>query len=450
GEETENIPLYLSKVRVLTENAEDFVDKTEGFRAAKNIRLNPGDRILELEVSLLDYESSADNQYAYQIEGYQDQWVYTGENKISIINPPYGRYAIKIKGRGASGVWSNEILSVPVYVRKPFYLRWPFIVLLSAFIIATALWAVRWRVAKLNKDRARLESEVQKRTLTIQQQAEELKALDKAKTRFFSNITHEFRTPLTLVIGPLEQVISEQPPPTIFRRRLNGILKNARHLLGLINQMLDLSKIESGRMEIEVSRGDLAAYTKELTTRFQPLARKKGLRLTFVAHQDNWETQFDKDKWDKIVYNLLSNAIKFTPPGNAIQISLASARQNGVEFIRLDVKDTGIGIEKGQIEQVFDRFYQADSSLTRTQGGTGIGLSLVKELVEMQGGQIRVASEPGKGTTFELFLPVLPAEQARPLAENGLATGPLPVPALLEEKSTPKGKTAPADGQEKL
>ncbi|MCB0616785.1 MAG: hypothetical protein KDC75_25880, partial [Phaeodactylibacter sp.] len=255
GEETENIPLYLSKVRVLTENAEDFVDKTEGFRAAKNIRLDPGDRILELEVSLLDYESSTDNQYAYQIEGYQDQWVYTGENKISIINPPYGRYAIKIKGRGASGAWSNDILNIPVYARKPFYLQWPFIAFLFAFIIAMVIAIVRWRVFKLKKDRARLEAEVRNRTRTIAAQAEELKELDKVKTRFFSNITHEFRTPLTLIIGPLEQVIAEQPPPTIFRRRLNGVLKNARHLLGLINQMLDLSKIESGRLEIEVSRG---------------------------------------------------------------------------------------------------------------------------------------------------------------------------------------------------
>ncbi|MCB9294738.1 MAG: HAMP domain-containing histidine kinase [Lewinellaceae bacterium] len=217
---------------------------------------------------------------------------------------------------------------------------------------------VHKRTRQLEEQNRQIEADKQ----VIATQAEELKALDKAKTRFFSNITHEFRTPLTLIIGPLEQVISEQPPATIFRRRLNGVLKNAQHLLGLINQMLDLSKIESGRLEIEVSRGDLVAYTRELTNRFQPLARKKELRLVFTAHPDNWETQFDKDKWDKIVYNLLSNAIKFTPPGNAIQISLASVRQNGVEFIRLDVKDTGIGIEKGQIEQVFDRFYQADSS----------------------------------------------------------------------------------------
>ena len=449
GEETENIPLYLSKVRVLTENAEDFVDKTEGFRAAKNIRLDPGDRILELEVSLLDYESSTDNQYAYQIEGYQDQWVYTGENKISIINPPYGRYAIKIKGRGASGAWSNDILNIPVYARKPFYLQWPFIAFLSAFIIAMIFAIVRWRVFKLKKDRARLEAEVRNRTRTIAAQAEELKELDKVKTRFFSNITHEFRTPLTLIIGPLEQAIAEQPPPTIFRRRLNGVLKNARHLLGLINQMLDLSKIESGRLEIEVSRGDLVAYTRELTNRFQPLARKKELSLAFTTHQDKWETQFDKDKWDKIVYNLLFNAIKFTPPGNAVQVSLASARQNGVEFIRLDVKDTGIGIEQEQLEQIFDRFYQGDNSSTRAQGGTGIGLSLVKELVELQGGEIRVSSEVGKGTTFEVYLPVLEGEQVQPLDAEP-APEPIALPVAEEEIPVPPAPVSSFSEQPKL
>ncbi len=449
GEEKENIPLYLAKVRVLTENAEDFLDKTEDFRAAKMIRLDPGARILELEVSLLDYESSADNQYAYQIEGYQDQWVYTGENKISIINPPYGRYAIKIKGRGASGAWSGEILSVPVYVKKPFYLQWPFIVMLSAFIIATAIGAVRWRVAKLKRDRVRLEAEVQKRTLTIQQQAEELKTLDKAKTRFFSNITHEFRTPLTLIIGPLEQVVADPALPSIFRRRIDGILKNARHLLTLINQMLDLSKIEGGSMKTEAARGDIITYTREIVSRFQALAKKKEQRLNFVTPLDHWETHFDKEKWDKILYNLLSNAIKFTAEGQAIQASLMKARKGQQEYIRLDVKDSGIGIEKEQLSQIFDRFYQADNSSTRAQGGTGIGLALVKELVELQGGEIRVSSEVGKGTVFEVYLPVLEGEQVQPLVAEP-APEPAPVPIVEAETPVPAAPVSVFSEQPKL
>ena len=468
---TNSTPLAFTGYYVLEEGADKMADKTQLLQQGSAITIHPGDKFFELHFTLLDYEDTDKHRYAYQIEGYSNNWNYIDENYIRITNLPYGKYTLRIQGQNSSHGWSEQELSLAIRIAKPFYLQWWFIAAVALLAGGAALAAVWWRIRELESGKERLEAEVHKRTRQLEEktarleeqnrqieadkqviaiQADELKALDKAKTRFFSNITHEFRTPLTLVIGPLEQVISEQPPPTIFRRRLNGILKNARHLLGLINQMLDLSKIESGQIKTEAARGDLAGYTKELVRRFEPLAVEKELQLSFVAHRECWETQFDKDKWDKIVYNLLSNAIKFTPPGNAVQVSLAGVLHNGTEFIRLDVKDTGIGIEKGQIEQVFDRFYQADSSLTRPQGGTGIGLSLVKELVDMQGGQIRVASEPGKGTTFELFLPVLPAEQARPLAENGPAAEPLPVPALLEEKPAPEGKTPPADGQEKL
>lgn len=441
GEEKEHIPLYLSKVRVLAENAEDFLDKTIDYRTANMIRLDPGARILELEVSLLDYENSADNQFAYQIEGYQDQWVYTGENKISIINPPYGRYAIKIKGRGAAGAWSNDILSVPVYVRKPFYLRWPFIVFLSAFIIAMAIGGVRWRVAKLRKDRTRLETEVRKRTLTIQQQAEELKALDKAKTRFFSNITHEFRTPLTLIIGPLEQLLEKKESRPV-RQQLFGVFKNAKQLLTLINQLLDLSKLEGRHMRVELAHGDIVGYTNELMHRFQPLAEKKAQKLQFNCDLDDWKTQFDKNKWNKVIYNLVSNAIKFTPDEGVIEVQLDKAKRQETEFIQLIVKDTGIGMDKEETNRIFDRFYQVDASSTRAQGGTGIGLSLVKELVELQGGEIQVSSELGKGTAFEVYLPVPEGVQAQPLAAE---PWPEPVAFSVVAEETPVAP-APASG----
>ena len=284
--------------------------------------------------------------------------------------------------------------------------------------VAGIIGLIRAREYQLKKDQKRLEAEVEKRTLTVQQQAEELKALDKAKTRFFSNITHEFRTPLSLIIGPLEQVIEEPPPPTIFRRRMNSVLKNARHLLILINQLLDLSKIESGHMQMEVTRGDIIAHTQELTRRFHPLAQKKEQRLTFVAGSQSWEIHFDKRKWDKILYNLLSNAVKFTEKGGGIQVNLLSFQKGKQEYIWLGVKDTGIGIKQEQLPKVFNRFYQTDSSSTRTQDGTGIGLALVKELLEMQGGEIWVTSELNKGTTFEVHLPVLEATEAQPLAHE--------------------------------
>ncbi|MFN0217090.1 MAG: ATP-binding protein, partial [Saprospiraceae bacterium] len=240
-------------------------------------------------------------------------------------------------------------------------------------------------------------------------------------------ITHEFRTPLTLIIGPLEQ-LKQENLPLLFKRRLNGVLNNARHLLDLINQLLDISKLEGGRMQVEVSRGDLVLFTYSLVDRFQPIADKKNLRIALVSNLETWETCFDKDKWNKIVYNLISNAIKFTPENGAIQISLGRQIRQGKEHIFLAVKDNGIGISENNLPHIFDRFYQSDDSSTRLSGGTGIGLALVKELVELEGGTIEVASEVGKGATFKLWLPVLEQEI------NGLAKDypveELPLPAF--------------------
>ena len=170
--------------------------------------------------------------------------------------------------------------------------------------------------------------------------------------------------------------------------------------------MLDLSKLESKGMAIEISHGDIVSYTQQLLKQFQSLADKKALRLEFTADTNRWKTNFDKDKWHKTVYNLLSNAIKFTPEGGHIHVNLKQLREKDQEYIQLRIKDTGIGIEAGKLDHIFNRFYQADASSTRLQDGTGIGLALVKELTELQNGSISVESSPGEGTTFTVKLPV--------------------------------------------
>ena len=431
--ETDDItaPLYATRLRVLEKDTEAFANRTKNYRITQKIRLKPTDRMLELELTLLDYEKTEENQYAYKFSKDQEQWIYTSDNILSIINPPYGRYDLVIKARGRSGNWSQNPLTIPMDVKAPFYMQWWFI--LSMVLVATGsiIIAVRLRVVKLKKDRKRLEEEVRKRTYqieqdkriiekdkqTIEEQAKALKALDKAKTHFFANITHEFRTPLTLVTGPVAQIIEEQPPNSI-KKRLKGVLKNARNLAELINQLLDISKLEAREMKIEIAHGDVSHYTKELIHRFQPLAEKKHLRLYFTTNISRWKIHFDRDKWNKIIYNLLSNAIKFTEKEGSISVSLKQIWQNQQEYILLKVKDDGIGIAPEHLDHIFDRFYQSDSSSTRIQGGTGIGLSLVKELVELQEGSITVKSTVGKGTTFTIVLPVTPRNTGEETASS--------------------------------
>ncbi len=463
SDKAEKVPLEFTGFYLMEKGEKKITNKAQLLQESGTIIIRPGDNFFELHFTLLDFDAPQRHTYAYKIEGYSNTWNYIKENFVRITNLPYGKYKLKIQGQNNSRGWSEQELSLDIHVIKPFYLRWWFFLTLFTFIIGLTIFAVFWRTNQLRKDRDRLEKEVKKRThqveersrrieevnKTISAQAEALKELDKAKTRFFSNITHELRTPLTLIIGPSEQIITEQPPPKILRRRMSGILKNAQHLLQLINQLLDLSKIEGGKMNIEVTRGDIIAYTRELVDRFRPLTQKKNQRLSFIADHDGWETYFDKDKWDKVIYNLLSNAIKYTPDGQAIQLILERSRKEQNEFIRLDVKDSGLGIERSQLGQIFNRFYQVDSSTTRLQGGAGIGLSMVKELVELQGGEIRVYSEVNKGTTFEIHLPVLKTKKAK----SALETFPieiLPIPETVEGTLSPTAKVITPDSQEKL
>jgi signal transduction histidine kinase/CheY-like chemotaxis protein/ligand-binding sensor domain-containing protein len=401
-----NTPIEFTNFYILEDNEERMTNKTPLLKDKNTIVIHPKDKFFEIHFTLLDFEALENHQYSYQIEGYSKHWNLIKENYIRVTNLPYGNYSLRIKGHSRKKGWSNQELVLNIQISKPFYLETWFNILLLGIAISLVIVIIRWRDHLANKSKERLEQEVLERTQTIQNQTKKLKQLDKVKTRFFSNITHEFRTPLTLIIGPLEQ-LTAQPIKAEVDEKLNGVLKNSQHLLTLINQILDLSKIESGGMQIALSRGDIIDYTKELTKRFQSLAEKKGQKLSFISSQEHWETNFDKTKWDKIIYNLLSNALKFTPSGNAIQLSINRVKKDNKELIRLDVKDTGQGIEAQHLKQIFNHFYQIDYSNTREQEGTGIGLALVKEIVELQKGTISVASELHKGTSFEVYLPVL-------------------------------------------
>jgi signal transduction histidine kinase/DNA-binding response OmpR family regulator/tetratricopeptide (TPR) repeat protein len=253
----------------------------------------------------------------------------------------------------------------------------------------------------------------------IEKQRDELRSLDKAKTRFFSNITHEFRTPLTLILSPLESLIEEFPQ----QKMLKTIYSNANRLLSLINQLLDLSKIDAGALKPDIRKGNLASFLQLQVESFFSLAQNQGVDLQFI---NRWpvdvEACYDADKLSKIITNLLSNSLKFTPKGGkvAFECRIRSDEWKGIKKeksekdsfdicrLQLDIQitDTGIGIPIAQLPFIFERFYQVDSSVKRSFEGSGIGLSLVKELVEVLKGEIRVESEVGKGTTFYLRFPV--------------------------------------------
>ncbi len=235
---------------------------------------------------------------------------------------------------------------------------------------------------------------------TTRQQAEQLMAVDRAKTEFFQNISHEFRTPLTLMLGPLETAVSQKLGLSCEQSAI--ALRSSRRLLRLVNQLLDLQRLDAGQMQTRFRSCDLADFIHQIVETFRAYCEKKGIAL--VANLEPIASVYlDAEKFDKVVYNLLSNAMKFTPHGGTITVSLRSTPQGQVLF---QVQDTGIGIREDQLPVLFERFRQAEGSANRSYEGTGLGLSLVKELVEIHSGQIQVSSVYGQGSTFVVTLPI--------------------------------------------
>ena len=230
----------------------------------------------------------------------------------------------------------------------------------------------------------------------------QLQQLDQMKSRFFANISHEIRTPLTLILGPLDQMISEIPGKK-WKDLLRIMARNGRNLLRLINQLLDFSKLESGRMSLKAKKMNIVPLIKGMTYSFDSLAKRKGIALTFQSGEDIIPVYFDQDKLEKIMANLLSNAFKFTPKGGVVSVRLSIVKPEK-RMVEIGVTDTGIGIAPEHIDHIFERYYQAN--IKNEQPGTGIGLSLTKELVELHHGTITIQSTPGGGSTFLILLPM--------------------------------------------
>ncbi|MBI4208197.1 MAG: response regulator [Deltaproteobacteria bacterium] len=240
----------------------------------------------------------------------------------------------------------------------------------------------------------------------LAQANEKLKALDVLKSQLFANVSHELRTPLTLILAPLETMLSSKEWQFTEKQKaeVQVMRSNGLRLLRLINNLLELARYDAGKTELKVRRGDLVPFLRGLVDGVGHLAEKKQLGIQFRAEGEIPEIPFDEEKIEKVVLNIVMNAIKFTPEGGEIRVGCGFMEEKGGVWVR--VEDTGIGIPKDRIDKVFDRFSQVDPSTTRKYGGTGIGLALAKELVEMHGGKISIESEEGKGTIAEFTLPI--------------------------------------------
>jgi signal transduction histidine kinase/ligand-binding sensor domain-containing protein/DNA-binding response OmpR family regulator len=360
---------------------------------------------LKLHFSVPTYAYPEGVRYQYRING--SKWQDISFNFIEYTSLPKGAHLIEIRAKKFNSDWS-PITKLEVEVIPPFWDTWWFKVLVSLTFIALVYGIVRWRSGQLEKDKLRLEQVVIQRTFELAQQkeeiasqAEKLKEMDKMKSHFFSNISHELRTPLTLIIGPAEQLLNSSENKTS-KTRSKAILNNAQRLLKLINQLLDFSKLESGKLVLQPKAGKFNSFLKNIIYSFELLANQKDITLKLKLHQQDIMHEFDHDKLEKVFFNLLSNALKFTPEGGEVIMEV----NQKADIIHIKVSDTGIGIPEPALPFIFDRFYQVDGSQTRVHEGTGIGLSLVKELLELHGGSITAESILHRGTTFFIQLPL--------------------------------------------
>ena len=423
----------------------------------KRVTLSYRENFIAFEFAALDFSAPSRNQYAYRMWGFDDRWITSGSNRLATYtNLPAGDYRFQVRGSNNDGVWNNQGASIWVHVAPP-----PWKTLWAYLLYGLAALGLLYGIRSYEMNRLRWKNRLQMERV----EGEKLRDLDQMKSRFFANISHEFRTPLTLILGQVDRVMGETKDRSV-RNRLEIALRNARRLLRLINQLLELSKIEAGNMQLKAAPINIVPLLKNAVFSFESLAEHKNITFHFQCPADPIVVSGEAEKLENIFYNLLSNAFKFTPDGGEVYMvcrtlppesasakapsgeGIKGTRQNARQ-VEISVSDTGSGIAPQQLPHIFDRFYQVDGSHTREKEGSGIGLALVKELVEMHGGRINVTSEKSKGTAFTVILPIMASHRQADLTPR-IAEKPALVPIDIHEHPSRKalGETPETNSEE--
>ena len=359
----------------------------------RELQLDWNQNDLSFEFAALNFFQPEKNLYKYRLENYDKDWIATTADRpfAHYTNLTPGSYIFRVIGSNNDGIWNEEGARIEIMINPPWWKTWWAFCLYGMAILLLLWTAFRYET---NRHKLRLQLELE------HVKAENLAEISETKSRFFANISHEFRTPLTLIQGPVEELIEKRPRSDL--PMLKMIQRNSLRLLTLINQLLDLAKLEAKGMKLKASRNDLLPFLRQTFAAFESKAESQRIHYTLHSEVDSLFLYFDPDKLEKVVLNLLSNAFKFTPEGGTVKVSLKS----GHDYAVIAVSDTGPGIPQSEQEGIFDRFSQVDNSSTRAFEGTGIGLALAKELVELHHGKIGLSSKEGAGTTFSVKLPI--------------------------------------------
>lgn len=365
--------------------------------------LNYDQAFFTFKFAALNYINPEKNQYAYKLKGfYDDDWHFVGnQRQATYTNLDAGTYTFEVKASNNDGLWTDSVKTIKIIVLPPWWKTW-WAYLLYAAIIGTLLYLFNNYSVKTTK----LKHELELQHLSHEKDQE----LAKRKLSFFTNISHEIKTPLTLILGPIDKLINQNEGNNKTLNQLRLIQRNGERLVRLINQLLDFRKFEEDSIVLQAAEGNIVRFVREIMIAFEPYAQHRHIKLKLVSEQQSVRLWFDRDKLEKVMYNLISNALKFTNEGGQVTLTITQTESNGKTMAVIAVEDNGIGIPPHQIDKIFEKFNHFDNEGVNTSG-TGIGLAFSKGLVNLHKGHISVQSQlatpttKGK-TTFTIILPI--------------------------------------------
>ena len=391
----EQPPVYITDIHLnnrpaTVQGAKKLLD--EAIEYAEQVSLPYALNTVTLQFAALEWTLPCKNRFRYYLEGMEPEWAHEdSEGSATYLNLPPGAYTFLVKGANHDGIWSEEVRRLGIVIEPPWYRSFWTYALYALLGFALLFGLVRFRLNTLQLQRS------------VQERAR-MRAEEQMKRNFFANITHEFRTPLTVMLGLAERMgdYHREGRSDRIEQGAGLIIRNGRHLLSLVNQMLDLAKLESNMLTFHPEPGDLVAFARSAFASFEETARTKGVVLRCACPQESLWTAFDADKVFSVVSNLIHNAIKFTPPGGTVTLRVTDQGHQAL----IEVEDTGAGIAESDMPHIFDRFFRASTN-TEPGTSTGLGLAVSKELLQFMGGQIQVQSTPGVGSLFQVKLPIL-------------------------------------------
>ncbi|REA64442.1 hypothetical protein DSL64_02510 [Dyadobacter luteus] len=387
------------------EKIDDRVILDQDISFVPGIELNYGQRSLELQFAALHFWQPEVNTYSYKLEGADENWTTTSGAKNFAVysNLSPGTYTFKVRGTNNNGIWSDVISTTQITINPPFFLSKGFLALYLLLIAAGVYVAL-----KIYSARIKLENELKISRLEVAH-AEEI---EQTKEQFFTNISHELRTPISLILPPIHQIMKNGNLDDDNLKLISLAEKNSHRLLRVVNQVLDFKKMQEDKLYLNTSKVEIIGLLRELYSHFADKAARHEVNYSFTNSDVQFEIFADAEKVETMVLNLLSNAFKFTPKEGVItlNVQIIHAENPDADAVEISVSDTGAGISKQDQNRIFERFYQTAESRKREMG-SGIGLALTQEYVKMHGGEINLESEPGKGSVFTVLLPKGSAEQ---------------------------------------